>query len=204
MFKLKSIYTLFCLFISLFLIAGCGETAVENDFKNAAGLNKEETAQAVKVLESIGVTNIQEVSAYPIPDNNNTYAVTTDKYNDILCSFDGNKKIVSIETFNGTSLYETDANGKNIMPNKLDEVYISKSDFNTFTDFTTKLVKQRMNFPDSAEFDYGGLNVVRVKDTIYISGTVTGDNAFGMKVKANFDATYAYSNPELKSFNIDN
>ena len=184
------------------MLTGCGsQTPVEKAFNDAAGLNKEQTAQAVQVLDSVGVADVNEVKRDVAPAGQRRFSVNTPKYSDILVDFDGDNHISKITTSEGAVLY--DANGDK-RPNKLDQVYLTKDEFNKFVEKTVALGTAQAKFPNSVEPDYGpSLKVARANDKVAVVMEITGVNSLGIPVRAKLSALYSYPNGEVQEFNIE-
>ena len=199
----KKVIASFMLSIGILFLSACeSQTPVEKAFHNAAGLNKEQTAKTVQLLDSLDIKDIKTVTAYPSIYTNDEYAVSSDKYTDILIDFNKNKSVKKVSTNTEAVLYENKASGV-IKPNKIEDVYVSKDEYNKFVNITIGLAKSRMKFPDTISPDYGSIQILKTKDKIGVSINISGKNSLNMDSLTNASAMYSYPDGNILEFYLD-
>lgn len=187
------------IYLVVAITSGCGETPVEKAFDDGAGLNKQQTAAAVQVLDSINIKNVQKVKHI----TNNEYDITAERYDGIRMYLNDNKSISKVTTQGEAVLYQN--NGvQALTPNKIDSVYLSQSEYDKYFNRTLALAIQRLKYPDSVDIDYERpIIVTRADDKVAASFTIKTMNDFGGMVLIQVSAAYTYPTGEVLEFYLD-
>lgn len=154
-------------------IAGCGGPV--DNISETTGLSKAQSQQVLVELQSVGVTNFDNVNK--ADGQKDVYYIVDEKYGQTFFRIK-NDKVSEIENSFST-VYK---NGEKL--DAIDDVYISNQQQGEYRVVAKEAVLSKLKAPSTAKFDIK--QVVRYKNSVTVRGTVDAQNEFGAMIKGTF------------------
>ena len=169
-------------------ISGDG-TAKKSLLAETMGLTEQQERDMLAIFEACGIGELKDVTQFQAGDNHTSYHVNDDETE----HYSGVDNTIVVWVLNGTKEieaiyfhdYDIYVNGAVIAP--VSDYYVSSAQRDAYRVDAQLLVKQFLNYPDTAKFGAASKWAFGVQDGYdIIQSSVTAQNAFGVETTTDF------------------